>query len=137
MPTITGGCLCGALRWDYSGTVGPAAYCHCSDCRRITGSAFNISVPVEAAAFRIIKGTPRGFAKLSDAGVELTRYFCPDCGSPIFGSSPRHPETFYVKAGSFDDPGLIRPSHQSWTQSRVAWSSISTELPGFAKGRSY
>ena len=47
---ITGGCLCGAVRFAYTGAVGPGAYCHCTDCRRITGSAFSISVRMDGAS---------------------------------------------------------------------------------------
>src|SRR6478752_7454450 len=89
---MTGRCLCGATAFEYSGEIGPAGYCHCSDCRRVTGSAFNVSVRVEADKFRVARGQPKGFAKLADSGNELTRHFCAECGSPIYTSSPSHPE---------------------------------------------
>jgi len=89
---MAGGCLCGGVRYAYTGEVGPAAYCHCADCRRCTGSAFNISVRLEACGFTITAGTPKGFTKAGDSGQELTRHFCPDCGSPIFTSSAAHGE---------------------------------------------
>ncbi len=132
---ITGGCLCGEISFEYTDSPGPAAYCHCTDCRRITGSAFNISVPVSLAFFEIVSGSPKAFTKRADSGHELTRYFCGDCGSPIYVSSPRHPEIVYVKAGAFDDPDLVKPSHQSWTGSVVAWSKIDDDLPGYPKHR--
>ena len=69
--------------------------------------------------FEITLGSPKGFTKKGDSGNELTRYFCPDCGSPLFTSSPRHPDFVYVKAGAFDDPTLVHPAHQSWTRSSV------------------
>src|SRR6185369_3220330 len=103
---VTGGCLCGGIRYEYVGEIGPANYCHRADCRRSTGSAFNIGVSVDAAKFRIVKGNPRGFMKSGDSGNQLTRHFCWECRSPLYTSSPRHPETFYVKAGCIDDPTL-------------------------------
>lgn len=112
--TITGGCLCGDVRFAYNGTLGAAAYCHCSDCRKCTGSAFNVSVGVERKYFEIINGYPKGFTKKGDSGNELTRHFCSNCGSPLYTSSPRHPDLFYVKAGAFDDPTLVQPAYQSW-----------------------
>jgi hypothetical protein len=111
--TITGPCLCGGVNFEYSGIVGPANYCHCEDCRRCTGSAFNIGVRFERSKFRIISGTPNRFTKRGESGRELTRHFCPGCGSPIFKSAPKHPDLVYVKAGVFDDPSVIHPTHQN------------------------
>jgi hypothetical protein len=133
--TLTGGCLCGAIRFECGGEFGPASYCHCEDCRRCTGSAFNVGLRVEAAQFRIV-GKPRGFTTAGESGNRLTRHFCQDCGSPIYTASPAHPNFFYVKAGSLDDPSLVRPAYQSWTKSMVPWALIDAELPAFSKGRS-
>ena len=85
-------CLCGYITYEYSGPVGPAGYCHCEDCRRCTGSAFNISVRLSLAEFRITSGNPKPFTKRGDSGNELTRHFCPECGSPIFQHRQRRGE---------------------------------------------
>jgi len=131
---ITGGCLCGAVRYEYDGETGPANYCHCADCRRCTGSAFNIVVRIEARLFRLVSGNPTGFTKTGDSGNALTRHFCPECGSPLYTSSPRHPESYYLKAGCLDDPAVVRTTHQNWVTSRVPWASIASDLPGFSQG---
>lgn len=130
---ITGGCLCGSVRFTVSGSIAAAAYCHCTDCRKCTGSAFNISVPVDVAKFKLLSGNPKGFTKTADSGNELTRHFCSDCGSPVFTSSPQHLDRVYVKAGAFDDPSIIIPAYQSWVSSSVSWSNIPPELPSHAK----
>jgi len=129
-----GHCLCGHVRYEYTGQIGPASYCHCEDCRRCTGSAFNIGVRMDAGGFKIVGGSPKGFTKRGESGFELTRYFCPECGSPIYTSSPRHPEYIYVKAGTLDDPNLVKPAHQNWAASAVQWSKIDDTLPAFTKG---
>ena len=132
---IMGGCLCGHVRYTYAGEVGPASYCHCADCRRCTGSAFNVSVRLAANRFMITAGSPKCFTKAGDSEQELTRHFCPDCGSPMFTSSPRHGEHVYVKAGSLDDPTLVKPQHQAWLDSAVDWAHIDDGLMRHAKGR--
>jgi hypothetical protein len=132
---VTGGCLCGAIRYAYEGPIGPAAYCHCTDCRRVTGSAFNVSVRFERASLRIEKGEPKAFTKRADSGNLLTRSFCGECGSPLFTTSPAHPEHAFVKAGSLDEPTVVAPTAQSWVDSAVAWSAIAPGLPAFARGR--
>jgi len=133
MPNITGHCLCNAVRFTISAALGPAAYCHCTDCRRVTGSAFNISVPVAAAGFEIAAGQPKAYTMTADSGTELTRHFCGDCGAPVYTSSPKHPDTVYVKAGLLDDPSLVEPGHQSWVHSAVPWSEIDARLPSYDK----
>ena len=135
MSDVTGRCLCGYVTWRYDGDVGPASYCHCEDCRRSTGSAFNVGVRLDRADFRIATGTPKSFTKRGDSGRELTRHFCPECGSPIFTSAPKHPDQVYVKAGTFDDPGLVRPAQQSWVASAVWWRRIPPDLPASAQSR--
>lgn len=131
---MTGRCLCGAVAFEYDGPIGPANYCHCADCRRCTGSAFNVGVQVERARLRFVAGSPRAFTKRGDSGDELTRHFCGDCGSPVFTSAPRHPELVYVKAGLLDDPSLVVPNRQIWTDSAVPWRHIDPGVASFAKG---
>lgn len=133
---LTGGCLCGGVRYEYADEVGPANYCHCTDCRKCTGSAFNVGVRIDSRKFRIVKGNPRGFTKQGDSGNELTRHFCPECGSPLYTSSPRHSDFVYLKAGCLDDPALVRPTHQSWTSSMVPWATIGQGLTSYPKGSS-
>ena len=135
MIEVVGGCLCRAVRYAYRGEVGPAAYCHCEDCRRCTGSAFNVGVRLDAKRFRLLRGAPRAFAKTAGSGNKISRHFCGDCGSPIFTSSPRHPDHVYVKAGTLDDPMIVRPAYQSWAASSVAWAAIPADLPAYDQGR--
>lgn len=125
----SGSCLCGAVRFTYRGEIGPAAICHCADCRKVTGSAFNVSVGVEAGLFSLSGGPLGRFTKPADSGREMTRHFCATCGSPIYTTSAAEPDRCYVKAGLFDDPAVVRPVHQSWTQSQVPWATGLDTLP--------
>ncbi|HEY6817083.1 MAG TPA: GFA family protein [Croceibacterium sp.] len=132
--SATGGCLCGAVRYSVDGAVGPAGYCHCTDCRRVTGSAFNISAPVRLADLAVT-GDLRSHAHPAESGTILTRHFCATCGSPIYAASPAHPDIVYVRAGTLDDPDLVRPALEAWCGSRVAWSVIPQGLQQTEKGR--
>ncbi len=129
--TVHGGCLCGGVRYTYAGEIGGAGICHCVDCRRTTGSAFNISIRLDLSRFDVVSGEPTSFTKRADRGSELTRHFCPDCGSPLFTTSPAYPEAVFVKAGSLDDPTLVRPALQAWTRSAVPWARIADDLPAY------
>jgi hypothetical protein len=131
---IRGRCLCGHVVYEYVGSIGAANYCHCEDCRRCTGSAFSIGVRLDCTAFHITSGDLNSFTKRGESGNELTRHFCPKCGSPIYTSSPKHPQHVYVKAGTLDDPTIVKPIRQNWVSSAVAWSRISGDIPSFEKG---
>ena len=132
---LRGSCLCGGVRYEYEGELGTAGYCHCEDCRRISGSAFGVSVRAVAERFRIVAGSPRAFTKTSDSGRPVTRFFCPDCGSPIYTQPPLHPETVFIKAGSLDDPALAVPDRQAWIVSRVTWAAIDPAITTYERGR--
>jgi hypothetical protein len=132
---VTGGCLCGAVRYEYDGEVGPAAYCHCADCRRVSGGPFTVSVRMNREQFRLVRGEVKRFVSLSDAGSEVARCFCPECGTPIYGYRPHHGDRLFVKAGTLDDPTLVHPSDQFWTRSAVDWAHIPADLPAFDRGR--
>ncbi len=132
---VTGRCLCGAVKYECRSAAGPAGYCHCEDCRRCTGSAFNVSVRLAAEDFRLISGELKSFTKRGDSGTELTRHFCPECGSPIYTASPKHPNYVYVKAGTLNDPSIVHPTHQAWMRSAVPWNRIDPTLQSFDKGR--
>jgi hypothetical protein len=133
---MTGGCLCGAIRYECGGEPGPANYCHCADCRRRTGSAFLVSMRVEAGRFRLVRGEPKGFTNTADSGNELTRFFCGDCGSPLWTAPQRYPDAVFIAAGSLDDPSIVRPRHQSWVSSKVAWADIAHDVASFGRGSS-
>jgi hypothetical protein len=72
---------------------------------------------------------------MGDSGNSLSRHFCPECGSPLFTSSPRHPQWVFVKAGALDDPAAVKPSYESWVSSKVAWARIPDGLEKYERGR--
>jgi len=111
--TITGGCLCGAVRFIYDGEVGSATYCHCADCRRVTGGAYVLSVRLAADRFDV-EGDTQSHTKAGDSGRAITRHFCPQCGTPLFTISADG-ATAFVKAGIFDDPNVVKPAREIWT----------------------
>ena len=132
---ITATCLCGAVRISCGKPVGLGSYCHCQDCRKSTGSAFGVNIPFEVGEFRVISGETFSYTKTADSGNELTRHFCPNCGSPMYGKSPQHPGRVYVRAGVIDQPSLIGPATQSWCRSRVEWAVIDPGLPSYPRGK--
>ena len=132
---VTGGCLCGAVRFSYDEEIGPAGYCHCADCRRSTGGPYTLSVRLVTSGFEVETASLGEFTKAGESGAAITRHFCVRCGSPVYTSSEHRPEFIHVKAGVLDDPAVVQPVHETWTKSRVVWADIPSEIASYERGR--
>lgn len=131
--TTTGGCACGAIRYEASTDPVMMFNCHCSDCQHVSGGA-GASVAVFAAdAFRIVRGTPRYHVVVAASGGRHKRGFCADCGSRLTGGE--NPEgtsgIVGVTAASLDDPTLFRPTMDIFTASAQPWARMDLSLPKF------
>jgi len=114
--TLTGGCYCGALRYEISGEIPMRALCLCRTCQKISGGAGNLFVGIEAQGFRYTRGEPRRFT-LSEGAP--TREFCGECGVHIAARSPKAPGGVVVKVGTLDDPSAFEgPTMVFWTQEK-------------------
>jgi hypothetical protein len=132
MPTtFTGGCACGAIRYECSAEPIAMFNCHCRDCQSVTGSAFSPVVYLPAKAFKISKGAPRYYSTSSEMVGENTRGFCPDCGSRLFGGVTDEGQG--VLASSLDDPTLFKPQMDIWTSDAQPWDHLDPGLPKFEK----
>jgi hypothetical protein len=120
----TGGCQCGTLRYEISETPQLIYTCHCTDCQRMTSSAFSMAVVVADGAFRLTRGEPRLLPRAADSGRMTTRWVCPECGSWISGA-PRPGSTIrVVRAGTLDDTSWLRPTVHFWTRSAQPWIAL-------------
>jgi hypothetical protein len=132
--SFTGGCLCRKCTYTISGPIEPAGICHCADCRKVTGSPYGVSFRVLKNRFSL-SGNPAAHAKSADSGTVLTRYFCPNCGSPLFTASEENLDAIFVKAGTLDQPEHVQIERQAWVSSRVSWAAIPTGIATYQKGR--
>ena len=126
----TGGCLCGALRYDAHGEAGVAGYCFCADCRKASGSGFVpfINFPAKAVRFT---GQGRQFVSPAYSGGEAVRNFCPVCAGLVFGGIIGESDSFTIYAGSLDDPSLFEPSIAIFNKSRPNWVPLPPGLKVF------
>ncbi len=114
---LTGGCLCGAIRYRYEGAPGAAFNCHCSICRRSAGAPFLAWMTLNSAELTFDKGAPR-YRHSSENG---RRGFCPDCGTPLFFVFDDEPELIYSTVGSHDRPNQTPPGVDLYERDRVPW----------------
>ena len=127
-----GGCRCGKVRYECTSAPMVSLHCHCRDCQYASGGAFSTIVVVATNALEM-KGELSGFTVTADSGNQLTRKFCPNCGTPILSELHSQPNLMVLKAGTLDDPSWLKPSFSIWTASGQPWSEEIHELPKFAK----
>lgn len=126
--TITGGCHCGAIRYEVSGDPLNHMLCHCSDCRRHAGAPMVGWTMYPAAAFKFTKGTPRVYASSQDA----RRHFCPHCGTGlVYVNEQMLPGLVDVQSATYDDPAVVPPQAHIQVADRITWMAHAHELPEF------
>ncbi len=125
----SGGCACGAIRYNCSGAPAYMGNCHCRDCQQATGSAYFPAVLVKKDDFTLERGEPSWFDRTSDSGHVMRRAFCPDCGSPVFIENSARPGNRVLYAGSLDDPSLYQPSRDIYVASAQPWDVLHPDLP--------
>ena len=118
---ITGSCLCGAVRIQVDGKLGPVVYCHCSQCRRASGSAFAANADVRARYLRL---EGREAIREYESSPGKLRAFCSRCGSPVYSRRVSQPETYRLRLGTLDgDPGR-RPVAHGFVGSKAPWFEL-------------
>lgn len=119
---LTGGCNCGAVRFEVTAPLRVASYCHCRRCQRRSGAACSPQAHPDPETFRIVAGEERLRCWRPEQGGE--KWFCGDCGSSLFGRNPSHADPIGIRMGAFDsDPG-IRPSVRQFVEFAAPWEAI-------------
>ncbi len=118
---LVGGCSCGALRYEVSAPPLMVYNCHCANCQKTSGSAFNVSATIPEAGFAFTKGEPKVIEWPSDAGTTRTGFLCGACGSRIVQGSRPSRGVLSLRAGTLDDTSWVRPVGDIWTRSAQPW----------------
>jgi hypothetical protein len=133
---ITGGCHCGAIRYEAEVDPATAGICHCTDCQILSGTAFRLSIRAAPGSFRIVAGTPRVYTKTAESGTLRDQAFCDTCGSPIYAATPGpEPRIYSIRAGTIDQRQQLRPAGQIWMRSQLPWLGELAALPGVDQQR--
>ena len=131
---LTGGCGCGAVRFEVSAPLRPGPYCHCTRCQRRSGTAASAHAVLEPGSLRILQGEERLRAWSPEGGGE--KLFCGDCGSALFMRTPGASEPRGIRLGAFDsDPG-VRPGWHQYVNYAAPWEPIPDDgLPRYPEAR--
>ena len=127
----TGGCACGAVRYEFDKDPDFVANCHCLDCKRASGGEMATWFAVPEDDFTLLSGAPKAFHYIANSGKGLDRNFCPECGARLFTSNlGAFPGLVFVQLGSLDRPQLIAPKLEMFTMRRLEWNKP-LDLPQF------
>ena len=126
----TGGCLCGALRYEAVGEPLFAGFCYCADCRKASGSGCIPFMGFAATAVRFT-GQTRLFTSKAANGGDAVRNSCPICGGLVFGGVVGQDESHTIYAGSLDDPSAFHPTIAIFPRGRPTWAIIPPGLRVF------
>jgi hypothetical protein len=132
---FTGGCACGAVRYECTNAPNAMVNCHCRDCQRAGGTGHSPTVVVARADFRLIGEQPRYHEIISASGNTATRAFCGHCGSPLFAFTSARVDFVGVRAGSLDDPSWFRSTADVWIASGQPWNLVHPDTTKYARGR--
>ena len=121
---VTGQCHCGQIAYEAEVDPGTVRVCHCTDCQRLTGTAFRTNIASLPGTFVLRRGTPKIYIKTAESGNKRAHAFCPECGGPIYATSPEPaPQSYGLRVGSIDQrAALSAPARQSWCRSALPWS---------------
>ena len=126
-PCYTGGCLCGAVRYQLGSELGPIEVCYCRMCRKASGGPLATNAPVPAASFHLLAGSELLAGYESSPGER--RFFCARCGSPIYSQRGDKPGVLRIRVGTINEPLNVRPVASYYTASRCNWWEIHDALP--------
>jgi hypothetical protein len=132
--TLTGGCMCGGIRFEVTEPPVSAGWCHCTRCQRRTGTGASIQARLAPGSLNILQGEdllrawtpPEGFAKV----------FCSECGSQLWSQSVTDPDVISVRFGAFDEDPGVRPTAHQFVAYTAAWETLPDDgLPRFDERR--
>jgi hypothetical protein len=131
MPELTGGCLCGAIRYRLTAQPVTCRICWCRDCQRISSNG-TVNAIFPTASIEI-SGTPGEYTSAGESGNLVSRRFCASCGSHLFADSTGRAGLIVVRVGTLDAPSAITPSANIWTSSAPDWACMDATLPKIEK----
>ena len=128
---IDGQCHCGFVTYEAEIDPGAVLICHCTDCQRLTGSPYRVTVSAPREAVTLTGNPPKLYVKTAESGRKRLQYFCPECGSPLFVTgTDEDADTWGIRWGSINQRADLKPVRQIWCASAADWFGETAALPG-------
>ncbi|ARV75622.1 GFA family protein [Vibrio campbellii] len=126
-----GSCLCGSIQFELDGVVTDIIHCHCSLCRKASGSAYATNGFINAQELKLTdRDNTLTFYESSEG---KRKYFCKSCGAPIYSANAQSPERYRLRLGALDSDISERPISHNFVTSKASWEDLNAELPHYEK----
>lgn len=129
MPCPTGGCLCGAIRYEVTTATDSIIICHCQHCQKASGAGASANIALLEKQLVFTRGEAKIYRDTADSGTPLRRAFCAECGSSLYSMRENAMDRLVLKAGTLDNSDTATVAMHIWTRSRRPWSTIDESLP--------
>ena len=126
---IDGQCHCGKVTYEAEIDPVEVYICHCTDCQRLTGSPFRVTVITASNTVRLTGSAPKLYIKHGDNGNVRKQFFCPECGSPLFTTGEDETGERGIRWGSINQRSQLFPREQMWCRSAATWLPDISDLP--------
>ena len=133
---IDGACHCGAVTFTAQVDPGRVMVCHCTDCQVLSGAPFRavVAAPYDTL---VVRGQTRSYVKVAESGNRRAQVFCPECGTPLWATTPENPTAVIVRLGCVSQRAQLRPAVQIWKHSALPWLSDLPAIPGSAEQQAF
>ncbi|MGV8995815.1 MAG: GFA family protein [Parvibaculaceae bacterium] len=128
--TLSGGCLCGLVRYTALGRLDRGYACHCTDCQIRSGSSFATLLPVPEAGFSV-SGETLSVLQIEGPGIEATLHVCPKCLTKLYTTNPLWQKLVILRVGTLARSKQFIPAFHIWIQSRQPWVVLPDNCPHF------
>jgi len=133
--SVNGQCLCGAVKYELANPPSVTGVCHCLNCQRQAGSAYSTLGVVPRSEFSLTAGEPKLYEDSDTAsGNTVQRFFCGNCGSPIYSAIDAQPDNIFLKTGTMDDTTGFTPQFHAWCDTKQPWVDLEEGVPTMAQG---
>ncbi len=129
----SGGCACGAIRYETSSEPIFQNHCQCRDCQRRSGTGHGSWLTFPRRAEVTIKGEAKTWRVTGDSGNVKIHAFCPTCGTPVHLAFAAMPELIAIPAASLDDPERFQPQVVTYAVRGLPWDVMDPSLPSFER----
>jgi hypothetical protein len=126
--SISGGCACGAVRFESATQPLTTRICWCRVCQYLVAGSATVNATFRTEGFSV-SGKVASHRFVADSGNVIYREFCPSCGTPLFSRAEVRPHLVGVRAGALDDPEIARPEMTIWTSAAPSWACFDANIP--------
>lgn len=129
---LTGGCLCGAVRYTANSAPLAVRQCYCRTCQYISAGSPSVNMMLRSEDVTLTGATTE-YVSTAESGNQMHRRFCPVCGTPISNQAESRPQFLVMRVGTLDNPNAVQPDTAIWVDSAPRWACIDPALTHVAK----